>query len=53
MSDEFNSVPLDTISDYLEGFLPEDEEKDLFLKVNTVEDLWALAQMTSTINMDS
>lgn len=45
MSEDFYSIPLDLMSGYLEGNLSENDEKKILLKVNTVEDLWVLAQM--------
>jgi hypothetical protein len=45
MSEDFCSIPPDLMSDYLEGLLPKKVEKDILLKVNTIDDLWVLAQM--------
>lgn len=45
MSEDFYSIPPEMMSEYLEGLSTEDEEKAILLKVNTIEDLWALAQM--------
>lgn len=45
MSEVFFSIPPDMMSEYLEGLSTEDEEKAILLKVNTIEDLWVLAQM--------
>lgn len=45
MSEDFFSIPPDMMSEYLEGLSTEDEEKAILLKVNTIEDLWVLAQM--------
>ena len=45
MSEDFYSIPLDLMSEYLEGNLSENDEKKILLKVTTIEDLWALAQM--------
>ncbi len=45
MSEDFYSIPPDMMSEYLEGLSTEDEEKAILLKVNTIEDLWVLAQM--------
>ena len=45
MSEDFCSISPDRMSDYLEGLLPKKAERDILLKVNTIEDLWVLAQM--------
>lgn len=45
MSEEFFSIPTEEMSDYLEGILPKEKEREILLKVNTIEDLWVLAQM--------
>ncbi|MBQ7708617.1 MAG: hypothetical protein IJT74_01685 [Bacteroidales bacterium] len=47
MSEDFFNIPQDVMSDYLEGLLSEESEKEILLKVNTIEDLWTLAQMKS------
>lgn len=47
MSEDFLNISPDRMSEYLEGLLPEESEIEILLKVNTVEDLWALAQMKS------
>lgn len=45
MSEDFFNITPDEMSDYLEGLLSEEGEKGILLKVNSVEDLWVLAQM--------
>lgn len=45
MSEDFFSIPPDMMSEYLEGQLTEAEEEAILLKVNTIGDLWTLAQM--------
>ncbi len=45
MSEEFYSIPPEMMSEYMEGLSTEDEERAILLKINTIEDLWALAQM--------
>lgn len=50
MSEEFFSIPPDTMSEYLEGLSTEGEEKAILLRVSTIEDLWVLAQMNKTKN---
>lgn len=45
MSEDFFSISPDMMSNYLEGLSTEDEERTILLTVNTIEDLWALAQM--------
>ena len=45
MSEEFYSIPPEMMSKYMEGLSTEDEERAILLTINTIEDLWVLAQM--------